>query len=136
MSELKRRNTRVRKKGCYRATANSISLEIINYRPFFSEPSLFTIKENKREYLLKVFFLRTTAFEQQSGSATLAGQLSNKKASITIAIVIGVFYLTSLQALAFPITEVASKKHISCQENKTLSLGERGHFSWLTQTQR
>ena len=56
--------------------------------------------------------------QQQSGSV-LASQLSNKKASITIAIVIGVFYLTSLPALAFSITEVASEKHILCQENKT-----------------
>ncbi|KAL9984476.1 hypothetical protein ACROYT_G006773 [Oculina patagonica] len=50
----------------------------------------------------------------------LASQMHNKKASITIAIVIGVFILTSLPALAFSIAEVASEKDSSCQENKTM----------------
>ncbi|KAJ7333572.1 hypothetical protein OS493_017114 [Desmophyllum pertusum] len=55
---------------------------------------------------------------QQNGSA-LATQMHNKKASITIAIVIGVFYLTALPALAFSITEVVSGDSVSCQENKS-----------------
>ena len=58
---------------------------------------------------------QSRAIGQQTGSA-IANQLRNKKASITIAIVIGVFYLTSLPALAFSIREVASGEDISCQE--------------------
>ena len=54
---------------------------------------------------------------QQSDSA-LASQVHNKKASITIAIVIGVFYLTALPIIAFSITEVTSEKDFSCQNNK------------------
>ncbi|KAJ7333571.1 hypothetical protein OS493_017113 [Desmophyllum pertusum] len=55
---------------------------------------------------------------QQNGSA-LATPMHNKKASITIAIIIGVFYLTALPALAFSITEVVSGDDVSCQENKS-----------------
>ena len=54
---------------------------------------------------------------QQSDSA-IASQVHNKKASITIAIVIGVFYLTALPIIAFSITEVTSEKDLSCQNNK------------------
>ena len=57
---------------------------------------------------------------QQSDSA-LASQVHNKKASITIAIVIGVFYLTALPIIAFSITEVSSEnmeKDMACQNNK------------------
>ena len=54
---------------------------------------------------------------QQSDSA-IASQVHNKKASITIAIVIGVFYLTALPIIAFSMTEVASEKDMSCQNNK------------------
>ena len=54
---------------------------------------------------------------QQSDSA-LTSQVRNKKASITIAIVIGVFYLTALPIVAFSITEVTSERGISCQENR------------------
>ena len=50
----------------------------------------------------------------QTGSA-LATNMQNKNASITIAIVIGVFYLTTLPALAFSITEVTAEK-ASCKE--------------------
>ena len=60
---------------------------------------------------------QSRAIDQQSGSA-LANQVSNKKASITIAIVIGVFYLTALPIVAFSITEVSSEKDMSCQEGK------------------
>ena len=56
---------------------------------------------------------------QQSDSA-LASQVHNKKASITIAIVIGVFFLTALPALAFAINEVVSQDGASCQEKKSL----------------
>ena len=56
---------------------------------------------------------------QQSGSS-LASQVHNRKASITIAIVIGVFYLTALPALAFSVNEVVSRNGASCQEKKTL----------------
>lgn len=56
---------------------------------------------------------------QQSDSA-VASQVHNKKASITIAIVIGVFYLTALPALAFAINEVVSQDSASCQEKKSL----------------
>ena len=56
---------------------------------------------------------------QQSDSA-IASQVHNKKASITIAIVIGVFYLTALPALAFAINEVVSQDSASCQEKKSL----------------
>ena len=56
---------------------------------------------------------------QQSDSAS-ASQVHNKKASITIAIVIGVFYLTALPALAFAINEVVSQDGASCQEKKSL----------------
>ena len=52
--------------------------------------------------------------------STLAGQLSNKKASIMIAIVIGVFYLTTLPALAFSINEAILGGGASCQETKSL----------------
>ena len=57
---------------------------------------------------------------QQSDSA-LASYVHNKKASITIAIVIGVFYLTALPIIAFSITElteVSSEKDMACQNNK------------------
>ena len=54
---------------------------------------------------------------QQSDSA-LASQVHNKKASITIAIVIGVFYLTALPIIAFSIAELTAEKDMSCQENK------------------
>ena len=70
-------------------------------------------------YIFKEASRQSGAIEQQSGS-TLAGQLSNKKASITIAIVIGVFYLTVLPALAFSINEAVLGDGASCQENKTV----------------
>ena len=62
---------------------------------------------------------QSRAIDQQNDSA-LARQVHNKKASITIAIVIGVFYLTALPALAFSINEVASQDDASCQEKKSL----------------
>ena len=61
---------------------------------------------------------------QQSDSA-LASQVHNKKASMTIAIVIGVFYLTALPIIAFSITEVTSEKDMSCEQNKKFE-------SWAT----
>ena len=54
---------------------------------------------------------------QQRDSA-LASQVYNKKASITIAIVIGVFYLTALPIIVYTIIEVTSEKDVSCQNNK------------------
>ena len=54
----------------------------------------------------------------QQSDSTLESQVRNKKASITISIVIGVFYLTALPIIAFSITEVTSERGISCQENK------------------
>ena len=56
---------------------------------------------------------------QQSDPAS-ASQVHNKRAAITIAIVIGVFYLTALPALAFAINEVVSQDGASCQEKKSL----------------
>ena len=56
----------------------------------------------------------------QQGESALANQVNNKKASITIAIVIGVFYLTSLPAVAFAINEFVSQNGASCLEKKTL----------------
>ena len=55
------------------------------------------------------------SIREQSGPA-LASQTQNKKASITVAIVIGVFYLTALPALAFSIAEVVTDNHTSCRE--------------------
>ena len=54
----------------------------------------------------------------QQSDSVLASQVHNKKASITIAIVIGVFYLTALPIIAFSITEVSSEKNMACQNNK------------------
>ena len=48
-----------------------------------------------------------------------AAHIQNKKASITVAIVIGLFYLTSLPALAFSIAEVNSNHNTSCQETQS-----------------
>ena len=50
-----------------------------------------------------------------TGSA-LVNHVQNKKASITVAIVIGVFYLTTLPALAFSIAKVVSDNYKSCQK--------------------
>ena len=49
-----------------------------------------------------------------------ASQTHNKKASITIAVVIGVFYLTALPALIYSINEVVSGENASCQTKKSL----------------
>ena len=56
----------------------------------------------------------------QQSDSVLASQVHNKKASMTIAIVIGVFYLTALPALAFAINEVVFQDGASCQEKKSL----------------
>ena len=56
---------------------------------------------------------------QLQGGSTSESQMHNKKASLTIAIVIGVFYLTALPALAFSITEVVSERVLSCKESKS-----------------
>ena len=58
------------------------------------------------------------SINQQSGPV-LASQMQNKKASITVAIVIGVFFLTALPALAFSIAEVVSDNNASCQEKQS-----------------
>ena len=55
----------------------------------------------------------------QQGGPVLASQMQNKKASITVAIVIGVFFLTALPALAFSIAEVVSDNNASCQEKQS-----------------
>ena len=57
---------------------------------------------------------QSRAIDPQSGSA-LTNQVNSKKASLTIAIVIGVFYVTALPIIAFTITEVTSGKDMSCQ---------------------
>ena len=48
----------------------------------------------------------------------LVTQMCNRKASATVAVIIGVFYLTSLPALVFSLTEVVSDDKTSCQEIK------------------
>ena len=77
--------------------------------------------------------------DDQSGPA-IASQIQNKKASITVAIVIGLFYLTTLPALAFSIVEiVSSEENASCQEKQSFEAWGTwalGHFSWLTRTLR
>ncbi|KAL9984475.1 hypothetical protein ACROYT_G006771 [Oculina patagonica] len=70
--------------------------------------------------IFKEAFRQSRAIKHQSGSAALASHMHNKKASITIAIVIGVFYLTSLPALAFSIREVVLGNGASCRETKSL----------------
>lgn len=55
---------------------------------------------------------------QTAGSA-LVNHLQNKKASITVAIIIGVFYLTALPVLAFSIAEVVSHNYKSCQKRQS-----------------
>ena len=55
----------------------------------------------------------------QQSVPVLASQMQNKKASITVAIVIGVFFLTALPALAFSIAEVVSDNNASCQEKQS-----------------
>ena len=62
---------------------------------------------------------QSRAIDQQQIGSHPANQMHNKKASMTIAIVIGVFYLTALPALAFSITEVVSEAGMSCKENKS-----------------
>ena len=58
------------------------------------------------------------SINQQSGPV-LASQMQNKKASITVAIVIGVFFLTALPALAFSIAEVVSDNNASCEAKES-----------------
>lgn len=67
----------------------------------------FIFKEVRRQH--------QTIGDQSRGTVETT-HVQNKKASITIAIVIGVFYLTSLPALAFSIAEVLSSKGASCQD--------------------
>ena len=55
----------------------------------------------------------------QQSVPVLASQMQNKKASITVAIVIGVFFFTALPALAFSIAEVVSDNNASCQEKQS-----------------
>ena len=71
-------------------------------------------------FIFKEASRQSRVIGQQSDSAPLASQVHNKKASITIAIVIGVFYLTALPALAFAINEVVSSDGASCQDKKLL----------------
>ena len=64
---------------------------------------------------------QSMAIGQLQGGSTSESQMHNKKASLTIAIVIGVFYFAALPALAFSITEVVSgEKDMSCKEKKVL----------------
>ena len=58
---------------------------------------------------------QSRAIDQQSGLA-LTNQANNKKASITIAIVVGVFYVTALPIIALTITGLTSE-NIPCQED-------------------
>ena len=58
------------------------------------------------------------SINQQSGPV-LASQMQNKKASIRVAIVIGVFFLTALSALAFAIAEVVPDNNALCQEKQS-----------------
>lgn len=67
----------------------------------------FIFKEVRRQH--------QTIGHQSSGTVETT-RVQNKKASITIVIVIGLFYLTSLPALAFSIAEVLSSKGASCQD--------------------
>lgn len=67
----------------------------------------FIFKEVRRQH--------QTIGDQRSGTVETT-RVQNKKASITIVIVIGLFYLTSLPALAFSIAEVLSSKGASCQD--------------------
>ena len=70
-------------------------------------------------FIFKEASRQSRVIGQQSDTA-LTSQVRNKKTSITIAIVIGVFFLTALPALAFAINEVVSRDGGSCQEKKLL----------------
>ena len=65
-------------------------------------------------YIFKEVRRQLRSIGDQSGSA-LVTNMQNKKASITIAIVIGVFYLTTLPGLAFAIAEVTAD-NASCSD--------------------
>ena len=62
---------------------------------------------------------QSRAIAQQSGFPSPVNQIHNRKASLTIAIVISVFYLTALPALAFSIAELVSQKQMSCEQKKS-----------------
>ena len=65
-------------------------------------------------FIFKEVSRQSRSIGDQTSSA-LATNMQNKKASITIAIVIGVFYLSTLPALAFSIAEVTSD-NASCEK--------------------
>lgn len=62
---------------------------------------------------------QSRAIAQQRGFPSPVNQIHNRKASLTIAIVISVFYLTALPALAFSIAELVSQKQMSCEQKKS-----------------
>lgn len=69
--------------------------------------------------------MRFIAGQQQALSRSFAERIQNRKASITIAIVIAFFYLTSLPALAFSLTEVITSETATCEQIMS-------HESWGT----
>ena len=70
--------------------------------------------------IFKETYRHPRANEQLQADSGSTNQTHNRKASLTIAVVIGVFYMTTLPALAFSIHEVVSGKNAPCQTKKTL----------------
>lgn len=70
--------------------------------------------------IFKETYRHPRANEQLQAASGSTNQTHNRKASLTIAVVIGVFYMTTLPALAFSIHEVVSGKNAPCQTKKTL----------------
>ena len=70
------------------------------------------------------FYIFTEVLRQQrtvraQSGPVIASYTQNRKASITVAIVTGVFYLTTFPTLVFSIFEVKSGKHTSCEERRS-----------------
>lgn len=56
---------------------------------------------------------------QRPRSRSFVAKIQNRKAAITIAIIIAIFYLTSLPALGFSLTEIITSEYATCEQIKS-----------------
>lgn len=65
--------------------------------------------------------MRVIAEQQRPRSLSgLADRIKNKKAAITVAIIIAIFFVTSLPALAFSLTEIITSGSATCEQKTRL----------------
>ena len=63
--------------------------------------------------------MRFIAGQQRPRSRSFVDKINNRKAAITVSIVIAIFYLTSLPALAFSLTEIITSGNATCEQKKS-----------------